>query len=74
MFRPLGMYVVSCLQCGLIRNEEAIMISNCCIELVTLHTLPGPTCYSLAMELVALRDIQPHEEIFLDYGDAWESN
>jgi hypothetical protein len=28
---------------------------------------------SLAMELVALRDIQPHEEIFLDYGDAWES-
>jgi hypothetical protein len=27
---------------------------------------------SLAMKLVALRDIQPHEEIFLDYGDAWE--
>jgi hypothetical protein len=26
----------------------------------------------LALELVALRDIQPHEEIFLDYGTAWE--
>jgi hypothetical protein len=27
----------------------------------------------LAMEMVALRDIQPDEEIFLDYGDAWEA-
>jgi hypothetical protein len=26
----------------------------------------------LAMELVALRDIQPDEEILLDYGDEWE--
>jgi hypothetical protein len=26
----------------------------------------------LAMELVALRDIQPDEEIILDYGDEWE--
>jgi hypothetical protein len=26
----------------------------------------------LALELVAMRDIQPHEEIFLDYGIAWE--
>ncbi|CAB9524160.1 Guanylate cyclase [Seminavis robusta] len=28
---------------------------------------------SLALELVALRDIQPGEEVFLDYGDEWES-
>lgn len=27
----------------------------------------------LAMELVALRDIEPGEEIFLDYGDEWEA-
>ncbi|CAB9510486.1 Guanylate cyclase [Seminavis robusta] len=27
----------------------------------------------LAMELIALRDIQPGEEIFLDYGDDWEA-
>jgi hypothetical protein len=27
----------------------------------------------LAMELIALRDIQPDEEILLDYGDAWEA-
>lgn len=27
----------------------------------------------LAMELIALRDIQPDEEIFLDYGDEWEA-
>jgi len=27
----------------------------------------------LAMELVATRDIQPEEEIFLDYGDEWEA-
>jgi len=26
----------------------------------------------LAMDLVALRDIEPGEELFLDYGDAWE--
>ena len=26
----------------------------------------------LAMNLVALRDIQPGEEVFLDYGDEWE--
>ena len=27
----------------------------------------------LAMELVAIRDIEPGEEIFLDYGDEWEA-
>ena len=27
----------------------------------------------LAMEVVALRDIHPHEELFLDYGEEWES-
>ena len=27
----------------------------------------------LAMELVALKDIQPGEEIFLDYGEEWEN-
>mmetsp|Transcript_41202 Transcript_41202/g.99257 ORF Transcript_41202/g.99257 Transcript_41202/m.99257 type:complete len:625 (-) Transcript_41202:93-1967(-) len=27
----------------------------------------------LAMEVVALRDIEPDEEILLDYGDEWES-
>ena len=27
----------------------------------------------LAMEVVALRDIEPNEEIFLDYGDEWEA-
>lgn len=27
----------------------------------------------LAMELVATRDIEPNEEILLDYGDEWES-
>eukprot|EP00980_Cylindrotheca_fusiformis_P008203 scaffold1736_cov127-Cylindrotheca_fusiformis.AAC.17 len=27
----------------------------------------------LAMEVITLRDIQPGEEIFLDYGDEWEA-
>lgn len=27
----------------------------------------------LAMELVALKDIEPDDEIFLDYGDEWEA-
>lgn len=27
----------------------------------------------LAMELVAIKDIEPGEEIFLDYGDEWEA-
>lgn len=27
----------------------------------------------LAMDMVALRDIQPGEELFLDYGDEWEA-
>jgi hypothetical protein len=30
------------------------------------------TSAKVAMELIALRDIQPGEEIFLDYGDEWE--
>jgi hypothetical protein len=29
--------------------------------------------FGLLMECVALRDIEPHEEIFLDYGEEWES-
>jgi hypothetical protein len=28
---------------------------------------------SLAMELIAMRDIAPGEELFLDYGDEWEA-
>jgi hypothetical protein len=28
--------------------------------------------FGLLMEFVALRDIQPHEEILLNYGDKWE--
>lgn len=28
----------------------------------------------LAMEVITLRDIQPGEEIFLDYGDEWEQS
>lgn len=31
------------------------------------------TSAALAMDLVAIRDIKPGEEIFLDYGDAWEA-
>jgi hypothetical protein len=31
------------------------------------------TSAQLAMELVATRDIDPGEEIFLDYGDEWET-
>jgi hypothetical protein len=31
------------------------------------------TSSQLAMELVTLRDISPDEEIFYDYGDAWEA-
>jgi hypothetical protein len=27
----------------------------------------------LAMDMIALREIQPDEEIFLDYGDEWEA-
>jgi hypothetical protein len=31
------------------------------------------TSSQLAMELVTLRDIQPDEELFYNYGDAWEA-
>jgi SET domain len=35
------------------------------------ETVAGNAEASLVMELVALRDIQPGEEIFMDYGDEW---
>eukprot|EP00934_Nitzschia_sp_Nitz4_P005813 Nitzschia sp. Nitz4//scaffold78_size91513//6535//8461//NITZ4_004913-RA/size91513-snap-gene-0.119-mRNA-1//1//CDS//3329558082//5803//frame0 len=38
-----------------------------------VETLEEVKSAQLAMELVALRDIRPHEEIFLDYGDEWET-
>jgi hypothetical protein len=38
-----------------------------------LEELEHDATAKLAMELVAIRDIQPGEEVFLDYGDAWEA-
>jgi hypothetical protein len=35
------------------------------------HTLDRSS--KLAMDMIALRDIQPDEEIFLDYGGEWEA-
>jgi hypothetical protein len=40
---------------------------NMTVENLVLHYLVG-----LIMTFVATRDIQPGEEIFLDYGDSWE--
>lgn len=39
---------------------------------MTVLDLHDVTSTELAMELVALRDIEPGEEIFLDYGEEWE--
>ncbi len=40
---------------------------------MTVSELEEIASAQLAMELVALRDIDPDEEIFLDYGDEWET-
>jgi hypothetical protein len=37
-----------------------------------LDMLNADATAKLAFEIVALRDLHPDEEIFLDYGDAWE--
>jgi len=40
---------------------------------LTIAQLEKHESAGLAMELVATRDIEPDEEIFLDYGDEWEA-
>ena len=40
---------------------------------MTITELKDVRSSQLAMELVAIRDIEPGEEIFLDYGDDWEA-
>ena len=40
---------------------------------MTINELSEIESSQLAMELVALRDIEAGEEIFLDYGDEWEA-
>jgi hypothetical protein len=41
---------------------------------MTVENLAKRYSAGLVMTLVATRDIQPGEEIFLDYGDLWEEN
>lgn len=41
-------------------------------DLPIMSLIKQPTA-GLAMELVATRDIEPDEELFLDYGDEWEA-
>ncbi|CAB9510485.1 Guanylate cyclase [Seminavis robusta] len=38
----------------------------------TINSFADASTSKLAMELVAIQDIEKDEEIFLDYGDAWE--
>jgi SET domain-containing protein len=39
---------------------------------MTVENLETHYSAGLAMTFVATQDIQPGEEIFLDYGDSWE--